>query len=47
MDAWNQDQELRQQREQEKREKRVLYNWKRLVKGLMFREKMRLKYMEK
>ena len=45
MDAWNQEQEIKAQREQEKREKRVLGNWKRLVKGLVFREKMRLKYM--
>ena len=46
MDAWNQEQEIKAQREQEKREKRVLGNWKRLVKGLVFREKMRLKYMD-
>ena len=46
MDAWNQEQELKLQREKDKREKRVLDNWKRLVKGLMFREKMRLKYMK-
>ena len=45
MDAWNQEQEIKQKREQEKREKRVLDNWKRLVKGLMFREKMRAKYI--
>ena len=46
MDAWNQDQELKAQREHDKREKRVLDNWKRLVKGLMFREKMRQKYID-
>ena len=46
MDAWNQEQEIKQKREQEKREKRVLDNWKRLVKGLMFREKMRAKYID-
>jgi len=46
MDAWNQEQEIKAQREHEKREKRVLGNWKRLVKGLVFREKMRLKYMD-
>ena len=46
MDAWNQDQELKIQREIVKREKRVCDNWKRLVKGLMFREKMRLKYIK-
>ena len=46
MDAWNQEQEAKAQRERDKREKRVTDNWKRLVKGLMFREKMRLKYMD-
>ena len=46
MDAWNQDQEIKQKREQEKKGKRVLDNWKRLVKGLMFREKMRSKYID-
>ena len=46
MDAWNQEQEVKAQRERDKREKRVTDNWKRLVKGLMFRENMRLKYMD-
>ena len=46
MDAWNQEQEVKAKRDRDKREKRVLDNWKRLVKGLMFREKMRLKYMD-
>ena len=46
MDAWNQEQEIKQNRQREKKEKRVFDNWKRLVKGLMFREKMRLKYID-
>eukprot|EP00092_Neocalanus_flemingeri_P034789 GFUD01037861.1.p1 GENE.GFUD01037861.1~~GFUD01037861.1.p1 ORF type:complete len:898 (+),score=341.47 GFUD01037861.1:69-2762(+) len=46
MDAWSIEQELKLAREEEKREKRVLSNWKRLVKGLMFREKIQTKYMK-
>ena len=46
MDAWNVEQENKIAREEEKREKRVLHNWKRLVKGVMFREKMQTKYMK-
>jgi len=46
MDAWNTEQELKLAREESKREKRVLENWKRLVKGLMFREKMKNKYLK-
>ena len=46
MDAWNGEQEERARRERDKREKRVADNWKRLVKGLMFREKMKAKYMQ-
>jgi len=45
MDAWNTEQELKLARDESKREKRVLENWKRLVKGLMFREKMKNKYL--
>ena len=46
MDAWTKEQEAKVIREKEKREKRVLDNWKRLVKGLMFREKMQMKYLK-
>lgn len=46
MDAWNTEQELKLARDESKREKRVLENWKRLVKGLMFREKMKNKYLK-
>merc|ERR1712142_1325315 len=46
MDAWNEEQENKKAREDEKREKRVLDNWKRLIKGLMFREKMKNKYLK-
>lgn len=47
MDAWNQAQELAEERAREKREKRILDNWKKLVKGLLFREKVRSKYIDK
>ena len=46
MDAWSKEQEAKLVREEEKREKRVLHNWKRLVKGLMFREKIQMKYLK-
>merc|ERR1712013_724657 len=46
MDAWNAEQEEKIAREESKREKRVLDNWKKLVKGLMFREKMNNKYLK-
>ena len=46
MDAWNAEQEEKIAREESKREKRVLDNWKKLVKGLMFREKMKNKYLK-
>jgi len=46
MDAWNAEQEDKIAREESKREKRVLENWKKLVKGLMFREKMKNKYLK-
>jgi len=45
LDAWNKEQELKVLREKDKREKRVLDNWKKLVKGLMFRQKIQMKYM--
>ncbi|KAI1309342.1 DNA repair protein complementing XP-C cells -like protein [Halotydeus destructor] len=42
--AWDEDQENGRKREAEKREKRVLANWKKLTKALLIRERLRLKY---
>jgi len=46
MDAWNKDQEEKVIREKEKREKRILDNWKRLTKGLMVAMKVKRKYAQ-
>ena len=46
MDAWNQDMEIQAARAEEKREKRVLDNWKRLVRGLVIKQKLQSKYMK-
>ncbi|XP_030378291.1 DNA repair protein complementing XP-C cells homolog [Scaptodrosophila lebanonensis] len=42
--AWYQDQEERQRKEQEKYEARVYGNWKKLIKGLIIRERLKKKY---
>jgi len=47
IDAWHQDQKEREERAEEKREKKILDNWRRLVKGLFIREKIQAKYMKK
>ncbi|CAG0888199.1 unnamed protein product, partial [Darwinula stevensoni] len=44
VDAWNQEQEEAERREEEKREKRIYGNWKRLIKGLLIRERLEEKY---
>lgn len=42
--AWESEQELMEKKEKEKREKRALGNWKLLVKGLLIRERLKLRY---
>ncbi|XP_047989781.1 DNA repair protein complementing XP-C cells homolog [Leguminivora glycinivorella] len=42
--AWLEDQEEMERREKEKTEARVYGNWKRLIKGLMIKERLKLKY---
>ncbi|KAK2507090.1 hypothetical protein MC885_005275 [Smutsia gigantea] len=42
--AWENEQELMEKKEKEKREKRALGNWKLLVKGLLIRERLKLRY---
>jgi len=46
MDAWNQEQEIQAKRAEEKREKRVLDNWKKLVKGLIIKQRIKSKYLK-
>ncbi|XP_052863533.1 DNA repair protein complementing XP-C cells homolog [Anopheles cruzii] len=44
VDAWHQEQEAEQLRAREKYEKRVYGNWKRLIKGLLIRQRLQNKY---
>lgn len=44
IDAWNQEIEESRKREQKRYEDRVYGNWKRLVKGLLIRERLKIKY---
>ncbi|XP_069680610.1 DNA repair protein complementing XP-C cells homolog [Periplaneta americana] len=44
LDAWNQEQDEAEKRHQEKLEKRVYGNWRRLIKGLLIRERLKLRY---
>ncbi|CAG2167561.1 unnamed protein product [Oppiella nova] len=42
--AWDEEQEIARKREKEKKEKRVIENWKKLAKGLLIRESVKKKY---
>lgn len=42
--AWHQDQEEQELKEQEKYEARVYGNWKKLIRGLLIRERLKIKY---
>ncbi|GIX91651.1 DNA repair protein complementing XP-C cells homolog [Caerostris extrusa] len=42
--AWEEEQENIRKRDEEKREKRIYGNWKKLIKGLLIRERIKLKY---
>ncbi|XP_050739957.1 DNA repair protein complementing XP-C cells homolog [Eriocheir sinensis] len=44
MDAWNQEQEEQARRAEERREKKVYDNWRKLIKGLLVRERVRERY---
>lgn len=43
-EAWQEEQENSKKREQEKRQKRIWDNWKRLLKAAIIRERLRVKY---
>ena len=45
MDAWNNDQEEKLKKDAEKKEKRALDNWKKLIKGMLMPQKIRKKYL--
>lgn len=42
--AWEEDQQEQVRREREKYETRVYGNWKKLIKGLLIRERLKRKY---
>ncbi|XP_006876659.1 PREDICTED: DNA repair protein complementing XP-C cells [Chrysochloris asiatica] len=44
LDAWEKEQELIEKKEKEKKEKRAIGNWKLLAKGLLIRERLKLRY---
>lgn len=43
-EAWENEQDIQQKKEQEKREKRVVANWTLLVKGLLIKERLKRRY---
>ncbi|XP_077181469.1 DNA repair protein complementing XP-C cells [Paroedura picta] len=45
--AWENEEAEREKKEKEKREKRVLGNWKLLVKGVLIRERLKRRYSTK
>ncbi|PIO23078.1 hypothetical protein AB205_0033840 [Aquarana catesbeiana] len=47
MSAWENEQVEIERKQKEKREKRVLGNWKLLVKGLLIRERIKARYGNK
>ncbi|XP_060076866.1 DNA repair protein complementing XP-C cells-like [Ylistrum balloti] len=42
--AWDEDQEIQRQKEAEKKEKRVIANWKLLTKGLLIKDKLKARF---
>ena len=46
MDAWNAENEERERKAAEKKTKRALDNWKKLIRGLAMHEKIRKKYAQ-
>ncbi|XP_034244348.1 DNA repair protein complementing XP-C cells homolog isoform X2 [Thrips palmi] len=44
MDAWNKDIDESAKRREEKHEKRIYGNWRRLIKGLLIREALKARY---
>ncbi len=47
MDAWNAEVEEKERKTAEKKAKRALDNWRKLVRGMMMHEKIRKKYAKK
>ena len=47
MDAWNQEMEVQAKKDAAKKEKRVLDNWTKLVRGMLLYKKIAQKYAKK
>ncbi|XP_064482587.1 DNA repair protein complementing XP-C cells homolog [Ornithodoros turicata] len=46
MEAWAEEQSNIEKKQAEKREKRIYGNWRRLIKGVLIRERLRAKYLD-
>lgn len=46
MEAWTEDQDIQEQRETEKREKRVYGNWRLLIRGLLIKSRLAEKFSQ-
>lgn len=44
IDAWNREQEEQDKKDQEKHDKRVYGNWRKLIKGMLIRQRLKEKY---
>lgn len=44
IEAWHQEQEAQEKKEEEKYLAKVYGNWKKLIRGVLIREKLKLKY---
>ena len=47
MDAWDREMEEKLKKDAEKKEKRAIDNWKKLIKGMLMHQKIRNKYLGK
>jgi xeroderma pigmentosum group C-complementing protein len=47
MDAWDKEVEEKLKKDAEKKEKRAIDNWKKLIKGMLMHQKIRNKYLGK
>lgn len=44
IDAWNQEQQVQREKEFQNKQQRVIGNWKKLIRGLMIKNKIKMKY---
>ena len=46
VDAWHEENVNEQKRQSERREKKVYANWKKLIKGLLIKQRLKIKYQD-